>query len=338
MKAGLATMNRRKRWQGAFVLALVLVGALAVGFNQQIKETGQGARAKSPGQRAARQAQQAAVGPRARRARLARRKHRARLAAARREGAPRRAVQHREVLEGRQRERGEAARRQKLLDDGLTVSAAPAGNANVELGVALPFGYAWPVVVSALEDETLRRRVPTIVVFRDFKGAFPIEDAREARVRAKTLQVTWEPWLFSNPNAVKLSDVATENTTPISIPGRARRARSAPRCGFAGRTSSTATGTRGPVGSKKTDAKTYIAAFRRVRDRFNRVGASNVRWIWCINAESVPDTDWNDPAKAYPGDAYVDMISIDGYNFGTAAPWLALAVVPRDLRAARTRR
>ena len=30
----------------------------------------------------------------------------------------------------------------------------------------------------------------------------------EARVRAKTLQITWEPWRYSNPNAIKLNDIA----------------------------------------------------------------------------------------------------------------------------------
>ncbi len=62
--------------------------------------------------------------------------------------------------------------------------------------------------------------------------------------------------------------------------------------------------------------KTWIAAHRRIHDRFRRAGASNVRWIWCINAESVPATDWNDPFKTYPGDNYVDAVAIDGYNFG----------------------
>ena len=68
------------------------------------------------------------------------------------------------------------------------------------------------------------------------------------------------------------------------------------------------------------DAGVYIAAFRHVHDRFSRAGADNVRWIWCLNAESVPDEPWNSPLRAYPGDAYVDIVSIDGYNFGTALP------------------
>jgi beta-mannanase len=62
--------------------------------------------------------------------------------------------------------------------------------------------------------------------------------------------------------------------------------------------------------------KTWIAAHRRIHDRFRRAGASNVRWIWCINAESVPNTSWNDPFNTYPGDNYVDAVAIDGYNFG----------------------
>jgi beta-mannanase len=76
--------------------------------------------------------------------------------------------------------------------------------------------------------------------------------------------------------------------------------------------------------------KDYIAAYRHIHSRFTRAGAFNVRWVWCINAETVPNTSWNDPLRAYPGDAYVDMISIDGYNFGTTLPssrWQSFAEV-----------
>jgi len=52
----------------------------------------------------------------------------------------------------------------------------------------------------------------------------------------------------------------------------------------------------------------YVAAWRRVYDIFSRAGVKNVIWVWCPNL--TPD-NWN---QYYPGDAYVDIIGVDGYN------------------------
>lgn len=43
----------------------------------------------------------------------------------------------------------------------------------------------------------------------------------------------------------------------------------------------------------------------------------NVQWCWCPNAEDVPST--NDAENYYPGDQYVDIIGIDGYNHGSSS-------------------
>jgi Glycosyl hydrolase family 26 len=56
----------------------------------------------------------------------------------------------------------------------------------------------------------------------------------------------------------------------------------------------------------------YIAAFRRIHNIFEQEGATNAVWIWC---PSVPQGDWD---AYYPGDAYVDWIGGDGYNWGTS--------------------
>lgn len=65
----------------------------------------------------------------------------------------------------------------------------------------------------------------------------------------------------------------------------------------------------------------YQRLFRHVVTRSREVGAFNIRWIFCANAESVPSTadeavDWNRAERYYPGDAYVDIIGADGYNWG----------------------
>ncbi|AYJ50688.1 endoglucanase [Rhodococcus sp. P1Y] len=71
-----------------------------------------------------------------------------------------------------------------------------------------------------------------------------------------------------------------------------------------------------PMGGTSPD--TYVAAWRHVHDLFMSKGATNVKWVWAPNvpvAEEIrPMSDW------YPGIEYVDVIGVDGYNWGTSAP------------------
>ncbi len=197
---------------------------------------------------------------------------------------------------------------------GLNLSA-PQKGARVQLAVAFPYGYNWPLVVRDLES-ALGRRVPQIVVFSDWSQPFPDLDAREARARGKTLQITWEPWHFSNPSAVQLRDIASGKHDAY-IDSWANSARS-----FGGevwlRFGHEMNGNWYPwtISAQNGDAAPYVKAYRRIHDRFRKAGASNVRWVWCFNAESVPQATWNDPKRTYPGDDYVDAVGIDGYNFG----------------------
>ncbi len=70
------------------------------------------------------------------------------------------------------------------------------------------------------------------------------------------------------------------------------------------------------------DPKALVAAWRHAHDIFSEVGATNVEWIWSPNVTSVPETPANAMHHYYPGDAYVDWVGVDGYNFGDDHdPW-----------------
>ncbi|MGA5462042.1 glycoside hydrolase family 26 protein [Mycobacterium sp. NPDC050041] len=66
-----------------------------------------------------------------------------------------------------------------------------------------------------------------------------------------------------------------------------------------------------------TSAEEYVAAWRHVHHIFCERGATNVRWVWAPDAGPISDeplADW------YPGDECVDVLGIDGYNWGTTLP------------------
>lgn len=52
-------------------------------------------------------------------------------------------------------------------------------------------------------------------------------------------------------------------------------------------------------------------------------------WIWSPN---VPYYGSTDLAGLFPGAGYVDVVALDGYNWGTSAPWSGW-VSPQDLFA-----
>jgi hypothetical protein len=60
----------------------------------------------------------------------------------------------------------------------------------------------------------------------------------------------------------------------------------------------------------------FVPAWRHIRDIFTQEGATNVKFVWCPNVESIPITSANAISKYWPGDAYVDYMALDGYNFG----------------------
>jgi hypothetical protein len=65
----------------------------------------------------------------------------------------------------------------------------------------------------------------------------------------------------------------------------------------------------------------FIAAWRRIVDVFRAEGADNVRWVWAPNADDNPATAENKMEFYYPGANYVDVLAIDGYNWGTCRSW-----------------
>jgi hypothetical protein len=61
----------------------------------------------------------------------------------------------------------------------------------------------------------------------------------------------------------------------------------------------------------------YAAAFRHVVSIFRSQGVTNVKWTWQMTSYSfhVPSSDPRYAPKWYPGDAYVDDVGADGYNW-----------------------
>jgi len=59
----------------------------------------------------------------------------------------------------------------------------------------------------------------------------------------------------------------------------------------------------------------YIKMFQYIVNLFKKQKVDNVLWAFCPNVDSVPNEPWNSAKKYYPGDQYVDVFGMDGYNW-----------------------
>ena len=57
------------------------------------------------------------------------------------------------------------------------------------------------------------------------------------------------------------------------------------------------------------------AAYRHIVGIFQDSGVANVKWVWTTSSSNSSGATF---AGNYPGDAYCDYVSIDGYNWGTS--------------------
>lgn len=62
-------------------------------------------------------------------------------------------------------------------------------------------------------------------------------------------------------------------------------------------------------------------AWRRLAMLFAEEGADNVRWVFSPNVTDEPRTEANRMENYYPGDDVVDVLALDGYNWGSTREW-----------------
>ncbi|WP_182101684.1 glycoside hydrolase family 26 protein [Niallia taxi] len=64
------------------------------------------------------------------------------------------------------------------------------------------------------------------------------------------------------------------------------------------------------------DPDLYKLAYRHIVDIFRHYNADNANFIWNPSGTNVPFVNWNHATMYFPGDSYVHVIGLSGYNFG----------------------
>ena len=65
------------------------------------------------------------------------------------------------------------------------------------------------------------------------------------------------------------------------------------------------------------DPQLYIDVWQRFYRIFQEEGVDNCLWIYNPNDRNAPPSKWNDSLAFYPGNEYVQLLGVTGYNTGT---------------------
>jgi cellulose synthase (UDP-forming) len=155
--------------------------------------------------------------------------------------------------------------------------------------------------------------------FADWRhGSVDVAQLRAVAARGSTPQITWEPWdnarRDSNQPAYTLASIIRgRHDTYIRSWAHDLRQYGGP---VLLRFAQEMNGVVYPWAEAKNGNRPgeYARAWRHVHDIFTAEGATNVSWVWCPVTRAVV------PAQ-YPGDRYVDVVALSGFNGGTALPW-----------------
>ncbi len=147
----------------------------------------------------------------------------------------------------------------------------------------------------------------------DFSFVRPMAEAASAN--GSVLMVTWEPWEYNSVdiNNGKADAYITRMANDIKSFGKEIWLRPLHE----------SNGDWYPWGIGYTSgvntSETVKAAFKHIVDIFRAQGVSNVKWVYNVNCSNVGSGSTY--MAHYPGDEYVDYVSIDGYNWGTTQSW-----------------
>ncbi|MCQ6268999.1 beta-mannanase [Pseudarthrobacter sp. R1] len=219
----------------------------------------------------------------------------------------------------------------------FVVEAAPAPQPPTVSTDSLRFGVATPggALAAAELDEVsaLAGESPSMVlIYKDFLQSPPLTELNAVRARGAVPLVTWEPWVWGG--GVEQPAYALNRITAGDFDERIREwGQSLAAWGqpVMLRLAHEMNGNWYPWAESANGNQPgdYVQAWQHVYDVVASTGASNVQWVWSPN---VPYWGSTDLAGLYPGAGYVDVVALDGYNWGTSTAWSSWAS-PQDLFA-----
>jgi beta-mannanase len=198
-----------------------------------------------------------------------------------------------------------------------TTSAPPGAGGSVGDKLVPRSGALWGSsnVTDSLEA-TMGRRFDISHTYHDWDDAFPTAGERARAANGTILYINWTPRFYGSTRIVPWKSIAS-GSQDAQIDTTASRVKSYGRKLFMAFHTEPE-----PQVGKYGTASDFVAGWRHIHDRFAARGVSNVVWVWQVTGSG----NWYGLYKGglYPGDAYVDWIGWDPYNWYTCHnnPWI----------------
>jgi cellulose synthase (UDP-forming) len=162
-----------------------------------------------------------------------------------------------------------------------------------------------------------------VMWYEDWKhGEVDLTQLRAASARGSLPEITWEPWDYAvgpwrpQPQYTLASIIAGRRDALIRSWARGLRAYGKP---VLLRFAQEQNGAWYPWGKhiNGNQPGQFAQAWRHVHDIFTQMHATNVLWVWSPVARYGVALDTSE----YPGNAYVNIVGLSGFNGGTAVHW-----------------
>ncbi|GHV44617.1 hypothetical protein FACS189492_1220 [Clostridia bacterium] len=184
------------------------------------------------------------------------------------------------------------------------------------------YGAGIDRTIPALEEK-LRYQFPVILAYTQFGGGFPLDFMQKCHAQGRLVELTLQTTSSNNEDLFGYTPFLDlyrgGQDGEIRAFARAARVFGHP---FLFRLdnepNSDWTSYAGVV--NLSDPEIYVANWRRIYRIFEEEGVGNAIWIFNPNDRSFPPCDWNEFSAYYPGDGYVHMLGVTGYNTGTYYP------------------
>ncbi|MBT5954216.1 hypothetical protein HOG98_05795 [bacterium] len=150
----------------------------------------------------------------------------------------------------------------------------------------------------------------------DWEQKFPKDRISELLKKGVVSHIVWEPWIWNDSEALKLKAIIKGDWDEYIKEWAVQVAKLEYPIFIDFAPNFNNQDIPWSVFQNYKRPKSYKNAYRRVVDIFREEGAINAIWVWSYSNQNSPETRWNNPNKAYPGDDYVDWIGVTGYNRG----------------------
>ncbi len=213
---------------------------------------------------------------------------------------------------------------------GITFYARQPKDKNLYWGIALKNGSVTTQTIDMATDQT--NIPPQLIEFfitwptpsQIDKASFPEEQLEAIWDKNAVACISWEPLYIENgeEKVILYSDIAAGKYDDyIKMFARKMKHHKRP---VIMRLAHNMNLSRYHWGTEKKDfgkdsPEIYQKMVRYIIGIFENLSVTNTLWAFCPYARSLPDTDtapWNSADYYYPGDRYIDILGMDGYNYG----------------------